>query len=1159
MYEALFIPPSIFFMTENLLLLRSAATSRYFILGTDFPCARVFDASTSSLVGVLRSERLGVGLLTTETLTAVAIGPDEGEQVNERILSSQLDKGETMEVQIPNHYAVAGFSNGTVIIHNVEHNLAVEEVLVSPTQQAVLSMSICNDFLWCLTADNKVSVVPLHPSQHSSDRGEEELFRFSSNADGSCITVVKRENTFSSSESQKREEVFDVLVAGASTSLYTVTVHRRTSDSTFASSGRQRTGAQKDGCFFHVEKGVSFASQGSSVSFAWMSRYSDPKRMSSDSTNDHPSSSSSSSSGDAYGSRRIGRPAVTGSPQDTTIRIWDVQSAEEQLQAGVQTTENLAALHARCRRTLVCGQRIAHISVLEGPTHSFVAATTFTGAVLMWVFTGGLLSSVPETLPLFPDMVWYSPVLVGKLLMCQLLPFSLRETESSKEPLGGSAGLDARTRAVSSLSALLLRGSFALPHFDRVRASQLLPPSSIPGSGGVAAERTRLSLLASLAIAPSSASSSSAREWILREVPLSTRFQEALELRDVALESSGKRIGSGGGEAAAFETLDVLWSKHRAMTVVAIKASGTPTEAFRIATPYKAPSMTELPVQKMTLEQRLREMVKRRESSAYSSSTSVDGTQDHPYMEEGDSRRLTGAEVGALSSAARMGSGSSGLASVPLYQALHANDVSAVMELLSVTSSSSEAVRATVMSLQLPYCLQLLSVLSERLGICSRSAKAETEKQSASAVMVGGGLSVVSSRSPLLQWIDAIIQYRGMEMHDAQITYDAMQKKQLRQKEGKKKQTGEDHPSERHADLATETPLDADIMTKMISPPKAFIAPILHEYRRMTNLYDSLATLHGRMGVFLGVRPSEKHQFYNRSRKMLSSNMDIGREDAFYRKGLLSHDIVFPATFAEVASRKKGGNYVVKVKSKAALRRARDKKRTTDSALFREAEKRATKALRSSKKDGLLDEDDDNDLMDEVIGNRMAENGGELNFEELEEMGLDDEEDEEQEEEEDVGEPEDDDEEDETMELDDDRHAKARLHKRSRNERSKREGEEVMLADQRSEEDKDEEVDIGAHSDSSSAREEFSEGSDDALSTSSLLRDSEEVEYEDEDEDEDEEDSLVSADEGHGNNSDNDDSDDDEDDGMEEGMAELLKASGVTSSSKGWVSRIRVN
>lgn len=1143
-------------MTENLLLLRSAATSRYFILGTDFPCARVFDASTSSLVGVLRPERLGVGLLTTETLTAVTIGPDDVEQASETIISSQLGKGETTQVQISSHYAVAGFSNGSIIIHHVEHNVAVEEVLVSPTQQAVLSMSICGDFLWCLTADYKVSVVPLHLPQQSSDGGEAPPFRFPCNADVSCISVVKRGNTSpSSSESQKREEVFDVLVAGASTSLYTITVHRSAATAMTASSARQRAGTQKEGYLFHMEKGVSFASQSGSVSFAWLSRYQDHKRMPIEAKNDHPSSSTSSS-GDRYGGRRMGRPAVTGSPQDTTIRIWDVQSAEEQLQAGEQTTENLAALHARCRRTLVCGQRVAHISVLEGPTHSFVAATTCTGAVLIWVFAGGLLSPVPETLPLFPDMVWYSPVLVGKLLMCQLLPFSLRETEAYPEKqMSGSAGaVDYRTRAVSSLSALVLRGSFALPHFERVRASQLLPPSSIPGSGCVAAERTRLSLLASLAIAPSSSSSSSAREWVLREVPLSTRFREALELRDVALESFGTRIASGGGgEAAAFDALDLLWSKQRAMTVVATKASVTPTEAFRAAIAYKAPSMAELPVKKMTLEQRLREMAKWQDSSAHSPSTiSTEDMQGNPQVEGGDSRRMTGVEISALSSAAMMGgSGSAGLASVPLYQALHANDVSAVMELLSVTSHSAEAVRATVLSLQLPYCLQLLSVLSERLGICSRGSKAGTESQAAGGVMVGGGLSVVSSRSPLLQWIDAIIQYRGMEIHDAQITYDAMQK-QLRQKEKTQKDmTAEDTPSGRPTDLTTETSLDATTMAKMMSPPKAFIAPILHEYRRMTNLYDSLATLHGRMGVFLGVRPSEKNQFYNRSRKMLSSNMDIGRDDAFYSKGLLSHDIVFPATFAEVASRKKGGNYVVKVKSKAALRRAREKKRTTDSALFREAEKRAEKALRHSKKDGLLDEDDDNDLMDEVIGDRIAENGGELNFEELEEMGLDDEEDEEDEEEE-VGEPEEDEEEDEAVALQGGHLTEARLHKRSRKEKSKRGKEEEMLADQKSEEDRDGEVDIGAHSDSSSAQEEFSEGSDDALSTSSLSSDAEE-----EEEEEDEEDSLSSADDIHEHNSDNDGSD--EDDGMGESMTELLKATGVSSFSKGRESRIRVD
>lgn len=1151
---------SSFPMTEKLLLIRSAATSRYFILGTDFPCARVFDSSTSSLIGVLKPERLGVGLLSTETLTSVAVGPGKEEEGGLKNCVSTQHKEEKGRVLLQDHYAVAGFSNGTILVHHVEANTVVAEVLVSPTQQPVQCMAVCGEFVWCLTADHKVSVVELQPPQgkgrpQSVGPPEEMVrFRFSCHADVSSLTVIQRSGqersgadlpteASSASLAQGMERVFEVLVSGTSTTLYVVSVHRNAASMVAASAARRHAVGSLEGVYvFRVEESVSFASQGSTVSFSWLSQY-PPHAGSSLSVNHSESTYHSRSHRHRDSSTtNFGRAAITASPQDTTIRIWDVQPSDEPLLTDLRTTENVAALQARCRRTLVCGQRIAHVSVREGQTYCFVAATTFTGAVLVWAFRGGFLPPLPEPLPISPDMIWYSPVPVAKLLMCELLP-STSLSSGWTEELQEKKDAKDKSQALESLSALLLRGSFALPHFDRVRVHQLPSPSTDHGTNRVAAERTYLSILASLAIAPTGGSTLSFREWNLREVPLSTSFREALELQQTLLSNSAL----GGGEAAAFEALDRLWSKQRMLSVVSTKASMTPTEAFPIATPYRAASMTALPIKKMTLEQRLRELAKLHAvDGSHDTRIASRGTASDDPMEDDllpDARTGSVGNEGIGVSASAFSMGSLGMASVPLYQALHANDVSAVMELLSVASRSAEGVRATVMSLQLPYCLQLLTILSERLGICSRNTSAGGDTKTSNTVVVGGGLSAISSRAPLLQWIDAIIQYRGMEIHDAQIAYDAIQ--QLKQEQGKRT-VNEDgaEVGERLGNHEVENTADTAAMMKMMaSPPKAFIAPILHEYRRMTSMYDTLATLHGRMGVFLGVRPSEKNRFYNRSRKMLSSNIDSGREDTFLQKGLLSQDIIFPATFAEVASRKKSGNYVVKVKSKAATKQERYKKRTSDIALLREAEKRAAEALRNERKEkSLLDDEDNDDLMDDIIQDRMAENGGELDLDELEGMNVDDEEDEDEE-----GDGENDGNDQEEEEEDSDNRSHKRLHKRSRKENAKTPLEEEMLADQPSE---DEAAEVGLHSDS--AAEEFSEGSDED-------EDSNSTSFSSEDEDEDV-DSLSSMDVGADNSDDDDDDDDEEeDDGIGEDMTELLKASGGDSSSKGEEKRIRVD
>ncbi len=144
-----------------------------------------------------------------------------------------------------------------------------------------------------------------------------------------------------------------------------------------------------------------------------------------------------------------------------------------------------------------------------------------------------------------------------------------------------------------------------------------------------------------------------------------------------------------------------------------------------------------------------------------------------------------------------------GLASGALYQALHARDYSTVVELLSATSArSDEDMAATVELLTLPYCLQLLQVLSERA-------------------------TAGSVRSALNHWIAVIIRCKGNELLKLEQAMRADDAKE---------------PSEK-------------VQSLNISRPSVFLAPILHRFASLTAQYDRLAHAHGRLATFRSVRP----------------------------------------------------------------------------------------------------------------------------------------------------------------------------------------------------------------------------------------------------------------------------------------------------------------
>ena len=151
--------------------------------------------------------------------------------------------------------------------------------------------------------------------------------------------------------------------------------------------------------------------------------------------------------------------------------------------------------------------------------------------------------------------------------------------------------------------------------------------------------------------------------------------------------------------------------------------------------------------------------------------------------------------------AAGEGIGAGGI-SVPLYQALHANDTSMVIELVDVASRTSADLAATIHGMDIRYLLQLLKILCERLAY-------------------------EGARSPLHAWVCTILSLRGMELV-------ACETESVR----------------RSADPSSPS---------TALQPSAFVAPILHQYRQYVALHNRLATCYGRLSIFESVRPHKKN------------------------------------------------------------------------------------------------------------------------------------------------------------------------------------------------------------------------------------------------------------------------------------------------------------
>ncbi|KPI84011.1 hypothetical protein ABL78_6936 [Leptomonas seymouri] len=1114
-------------MTEKSLLLKCGIADRFFIVGTDFPAARVFDTATSSLAAVvelpLRSRNVS---LTALTLTSVAIHRSEAkEKAGPKksatgATNAQRSKEQLVDDNVATYYAAVGLSNGSLLLHDVRRDAPLAHVQVSETQQSLISIQLCGGFAFCLAANSTLYVVRL------TDAASGPCLRQQVQPDASSIAVTKAQ---ADSSSIAVHQVYRVMVAGPTNALYEV----RTLEHN-GSSAAPRDAPQQ----LHAMKLLAFPSQGTAAEFAWVSGAAVEQGS--------PAS----------------LPAITASTQEGVVRVWDVQygssaaSPTDHLHTVMSTGAAAAgtAALARCRRTLLCGQRILNVSVLPSANgarkDNYIMVTTLTGSVLLWSLGDALLPPVVEPMPLKPDVVLVSQVPSGRLLFCALhaAQRGANETFSSSSAAGSSAD------ALRGLEVTLLRGRFAMPIFETKNI-------------GAAVEASSRSATTTATATATAATSNMARRTALATLALGVAGNTAVTVAELPLSASSETTlaeqqdveyllaNTTDAATSSFVVMDTVWAAHQQR--VAAKASQAATEAFKAPQLYRAKSIQDLPVKQLTLEQRLQQ-VAREEAAAARKRKSLVAEGSEAELEDDERAGRSVLSHHAL-----------GLATIPLLQALHANDASAVMDLLNMSSRTPEGMRATVLSLQLPYCLQLLQVISERLGLVSKAiektsphstaaaaggaasgstaesgqgthaanaADAQGNRAATTAVAAGsegninsradgvlrGGVAAFSIRSSLLEWVDAILNYRGSELLAVQRVWNA-----------------------RAARKAAGTSTPEDDAADIVSPPKDFLAPILHHYQILSSQYDKLAVLYGRLSVFKAVRPSAKNLFINTPRQSLGSNMEMARpvrrsaegsletSSAHKRRLHLSEkssvvdsDIIFPVMFKE--SRSRSGHRVVRVRSKLEIAKKRQERENKDAALQKRARVLARQELREREaKAGhsILDDDGNRkggvDVVEQMMMEEMNHGDGELDLDALEAMDL-------------AGESGMDNSDAESEEEAESSDVEADASRRRPGKEARRAAVDAMIADARAEDDSDEDAGDDADAGLDSSEAEFSSASDDEV-RSDIIDDSSEEESEGEEAEDDSSDgeagSRYAGEEG---------SSDDDDDGMGDDMRELL-------------------
>lgn len=400
--------------------------------------------------------------------------------------------------------------------------------------------------------------------------------------------------------------------------------------------------------------------------------------------------------------------AVTCAASEGTIRVWSI-----------------AAKGGRCVRVLPCNGRVVALSVDAAGS---IAATTITGAILLWRFPSGFVGPAAETAPRPPHLCLTSTVKTtsrgkknrgisyvqtNKVLQCVLCT-----------PQAGAATI-----------ATVVRGKFAVPRFDGTP----LPPLFAKGLADAAP-----ALSAGTDVAPD-------RTLYLK----GSQDFGAQSTADVNLPSNvtSNPLETGyTGDSSDEDEEEKPTAGWAALKAEAHRSYTASMGEFAAPNIYHAANIKALPT-----------------------GDSKEARQFVKAMQAGD----------------ELPSHNEGIAVVPLYQALHANDRSLVLEIITAVSRAEKDMIAVARALELPYALQLLHILSERLV----------------------GLQRIDH--PFHLWVKCLLVERGAEMLE----------------------------------------VEASGKSEAGSLPSVFVAPLLASYQSMLSLRERLAVCWGRLSSIKAVRP----------------------------------------------------------------------------------------------------------------------------------------------------------------------------------------------------------------------------------------------------------------------------------------------------------------
>ena len=964
-------------MTEQALLVKSCTSldGRYYAIGLNSPHVRIFDTARGALCAhidlaekMAADKRAGLqsalsaAVATTYhdravelaavrdiTLTAVHIAAASSASSSSAASgapssSSALRKGTAGDVDETSQICVAGFSNGTVIAVRLADDAVLYHVAVSDTQQPAIAFASTGEYLFVLCANRQLHVI-------DAATGARRVLGIPVPANTTTVAVYAP----AGAEAGR----VDVLLCGTTTLC----------------------------CSLHVPTHRSHAKMDVLV----------PSLGGSSAPTTHAFIGSTLA--DGRGPTNIG---ITCAASEGVVRVWDLSPATANNNGSSSTA-------SRCRRILPCNHRVASMSVR--PERGVVSVTTFAGQILVWNFTtadgaantaagasaiigrAGDAFAQPATIAITSTSVpsnngnsykraqqLHRAVVRGiptrKILDACLIPSSVAgDYSASSASKGGKGG----AAAAGACSLVIVRGKYAMPSFDGaalgpVFGSNLLGLDRNDAADGAVVgsndPQHHLYLTApGLTVANSPIGPN--LSFNPHEGVVATSVNAKAATAAAAAAASHLLGGEGADgedmdedeEAAAVAAFELRigagWATHSAD---AHRAMVTSTEEFSSPTMYQAASMKELPTGGVTAKEAdkaLARVLGKKKDKTDNGDAAADEAEAEEALLKGKKGR--GGDMGAL-----------GLAVIPLYQALHANDKALVMELVTLASRSQADIIATVRKLALPYALQLFSILSERL------------------------VALGQMDHPFHAWVAAILQARGVEML---------------------------------------SPENARVLqSKGCSHPKQFIAALRNNYSAMLETQDRLAVLYGRLSIFNAVKPRADAAANGRNTHATIRKGTVGADPAIFpncfkevverpqraRGGGLkrSHQTVADATDAANAAANTQYN-VVRVsaqtiaestrmsrKSTAMLREEKREARRAETKRKRQLEKEERLAARKSGGKGKSDADD---VYDEADEDEMMDHLDEMNLDDsddddddimggLDGMNLDDSDDEEGEE-----------------------------------------------------------------------------------------------------------------------------------------------------------------